>query len=340
MEQSHLISVIVPVYNMEQYLDRCVQSILHQTYSNLEIILVDDGSVDKSPAMCDDYAQKDGRVKVVHKKNGGLSDARNAGLRIATGSYIGYVDSDDWIEPDMYESMYLACERENADLVVCRYKEVYKNKTIDKSSEDCVVLSQEDILNIYLCGHDQYQIYNSVWSKLFKRQLVEDMDFPVGHNSEDIMYTTKAFCRLTKAVYIDRALYNYVLDRDGSIMNDDVKKRVNRMFDDEIPFWKDHITCISEMVSENMGNLAAYNFYKRLLFYFIDLKGNKNTSQYAYRIVSEINSDRKDIKRVYKNDYIKTGDKVRMQVMLFWPWLYYFLVVLYDRIVIPMKVHN
>ncbi|MDE6992490.1 MAG: glycosyltransferase, partial [Lachnospiraceae bacterium] len=100
-EEQDLISVIVPVYNVEKYLDRCVESLLGQTYRRLEIILVDDGSTDGCGAMCDGYAQRDSRVRVIHKRNGGLSDARNAGLAAASGSYIGYVDSDDWIEPDM-----------------------------------------------------------------------------------------------------------------------------------------------------------------------------------------------------------------------------------------------
>ena len=115
-----LISIIVPVYNMEQYLERCMESIINQTYPTLEIILVDDGSTDRSPQLCDAYAKKDSRIRVVHKPNGGLSDARNAGLAIATGTYIGYVDSDDWIELDMYERMYSACVENGAQLAVCR----------------------------------------------------------------------------------------------------------------------------------------------------------------------------------------------------------------------------
>ena len=118
---NELISIIVPVYNMEKYLARCVDSIIAQTYDKIEIILVDDGSTDNSSSMCDHYARKDERIKVVHKLNGGLSDARNAGFAVATGSYIGYVDSDDWIEPDMYEKMYYACVENDAELAVCRY---------------------------------------------------------------------------------------------------------------------------------------------------------------------------------------------------------------------------
>ena len=114
VQMEKLVSVIVAVYNIEEYLPRCVDSILAQTYRNLEIILVDDGSKDQSGSICDSYAEKDRRIKVIHKKNGGLSDARNAGMDAATGEYIGFVDGDDWIEPDMYRAMYFACEKEKA----------------------------------------------------------------------------------------------------------------------------------------------------------------------------------------------------------------------------------
>ena len=114
-----LISIIVPVYNVEQYLDRCVKSLLQQTYKNLEIILVDDGSPDRCGQMCDNYAKLDSRVLVIHKENGGLSDARNAGLSHAHGEYIAFVDSDDYIEADMISELYNACHNQDADIVVC-----------------------------------------------------------------------------------------------------------------------------------------------------------------------------------------------------------------------------
>lgn len=118
-EKQPLISVIVPIYKVEQYLNRCVQSIVDQTYKNLEIILVDDGSPDNSPAMCDAWAEKDDRVQVVHKKNGGVSSARNAGLDAANGAYIGFVDGDDYIEPDMYAQLLQAIQKDSSDMAVC-----------------------------------------------------------------------------------------------------------------------------------------------------------------------------------------------------------------------------
>ena len=262
-----LISVIVPVYNMKNYLERCVNSVLNQTYERLEIILVDDGSTDASPEMCDAYARQDGRVKVVHKENGGLSDARNAGLAVATGDYIGYVDSDDWIEPDMYERMHQACVEQNVQLCVCRYFCEYADRTEGGGTGESIPLTRDELLRIYIGGHPQYVIYNSVWSKLFRRALVEDVLFPKGRNSEDIVYTTRAFCKLDQAVYLDKCLYHYVLDREGSIMN--VSRGV-RMFQDELPFWREHIALIRASVSEEMADFASYHFWRRLLFYYID----------------------------------------------------------------------
>lgn len=334
VSREDLISVIVPVYNMEQYLERCVNSIVDQTYRNLEIILVDDGSTDRSPRMCDEYAQKDGRIKVVHKVNGGLSDARNAGLQAATGTYIGYVDSDDWIEPQMYQRMYETCIEHQAQVAVCRYAKIYRDHVDREGNGQVAVFDREGILKIYLTDQPEYVVYNSVWSKLFAREVVEGVLFPVGKNSEDIMYTTKAFCKLEKAVYIDECLYDYVLDREGSIMN---VNRTQRMFQDEIPFWREHITCIREMVSKDMGDMAAYYFYRRLLSYYMELAVGEETRTAAKRIAGIMRDERAEIRRVYTNAFEGKGDVIRMQLFLVSPRLYRSVNQIYERIVLPHR---
>ena len=328
-----LISVIVPVYNVEAYLDRCMHSVLNQTYQNLEILLIDDGSTDGSPALCDAYATKDRRIKVLHKPNGGLSDARNAGLALAQGAYIGYVDSDDWIEPDMYASLYRACIDHHAQLAVCRYFQEYKDRTEAGGDGSVVPLAREELLQIYISGHESYVIYNSVWSKLFQRELVEGMQFPKGRNSEDIMYTTRAFCRLDRAVYLDRCLYHYVLDRDGSIMN---ASRAERMFGDELPFWREHIACIRKMVSPKMADLAAYAFERRLLFYYIDAHRQKN-NETAARLAAEVRADREEMDRIYASGIVSRGDRMRRKLFLFSPALYALVVRWYEKLVIPLR---
>ena len=334
VQMEKLVSVIVAVYNIEEYLPRCVDSILAQTYRNLEIILVDDGSKDQSGNICDSYAEKDRRIKVIHKKNGGLSDARNAGMNAATGEYIGFVDGDDWIEPDMYRAMYFACEKEKAQAAVCRYKQITKSGIIDGSAGNSVSLSRDEALEIYVCGDERYLIYNSVWSKLFARDLVEGMRFPVGKNSEDIMFTTRAFCRMERLVYLDEAYYNYVLDREGSIMNE---KAGERRLKDEIPFWQEQIAYFREAGMPELSDKAAYHFYRRLLFYYIDFMENKKTRIFADQIVGLLRADREKIRGIYRKDYVAMGDRARMKLALLLPGAYYRAVKIYDRYVIPLR---
>lgn len=331
--EKDLITIIVPVYNVEKYLDRCMQSVLHQTYRNLEIILVDDGSTDSSGKMCDDYARQDRRIKVIHKKNGGLSDARNAGLAQTSGDYIGYVDSDDWVEPDMYERMHRACVENDAQVAVCRYFSEFKDRTESGGSGDVVPLSRDGLLRIYIGGHDAYIIYNSVWSKLFRKDLVQGMVFPKGRNSEDIMYTTRAFCKSDRAVYLDTCLYHYVIDREGSIMN---VAGGERMFCDEIPFWREHITCIEQMVSAQMADFARYHFQRRLLFYFMDAKKCKNREA-AARLCAEIKKDDVLMDRVYGSGIVTRGDRMRRKLFLASPSLYAAVVRIYEKIIIPLR---
>ncbi len=329
-----LISIIVAIYNIEEYLPRCVDSILAQTYKNLEIILVDDGSADSSVNICDAYAEKDARIKVIHKKNGGLSDARNAGMDLASGEYIGFVDGDDWIDPDMYRAMYEACETNNAQLSVCRYKQITKNGIIDASTGNSVLLSKTEALEAYICGDERYLIYNSVWSKLFLKELIEDMRFPVGKNSEDIMFTTKAFCAMKQCVYLDTGYYNYVIDREGSIMN---QKAGERRLDHEIPFWKEQISYFKEQGMMQLSDKAAYHFYRRMLFYYIDFMKSEHTRIFAGKIIEILRDDKTSIRKIYKQDYIAAGDKVRMRLVLLAPAVYYYTVKLYDKYIIPIR---
>ena len=331
-----LISVIVAVYNIEEYLRRCVDSVLAQSYGNLEIVLVDDGSTDGSGGICDEYAARDGRIRVIHKVNGGLSDARNAGLEVAQGDYIGFVDGDDWIEPDMYRAMYEACVKGKAQMAACRYKQITRSGVIDASTGNSVLLSKAEALEIYVCGDERYLIYNSVWSKLFSAELIRGMRFPVGKNSEDIMFTTKAFCSMERLAYLDTAYYNYVLDREGSIMNE---KAGERRLKDEIPFWREQIAYFRNAGMEELSDKAAYHFYRRMLFYFIDFMEQKSTRGFAGEIIRQLREDKKDgtIGRIYKNDYVAAGDRVRMKLALALPAVYYRTVKLYDKYVIPIR---
>ena len=150
-----LISIVVPVYKVEPYLDKCVSSIVNQTYKNLEIILVDDGSPDNCPAMCDAWAEKDNRIRVIHKPNGGLSDARNAGMSVATGELMAFVDSDDWIAPDMYEKLYHHLTEDGSDIAACGVQMVWENDTPPRllTRPGSRTLNRDEAMQAIIEGH-------------------------------------------------------------------------------------------------------------------------------------------------------------------------------------------
>ena len=203
-----LISIIVPVYNVEKYIKKCIDSIINQTYKNLEIILVDDGSPDNCGKICDEYAEKDKRIKVIHKENGGLSDARNAGIKIARGCYIGFVDSDDWIDKNMYEKLYKTLKEKDADIACCKLIR-YKN-TIEKISKKfdgrIVEYDQRQYIKKFFKIDSQECVYYA-WNKLYKRQVIDKEQYPIGLTSEDVVGTYKALLKCKKI--IDRMILFY-----------------------------------------------------------------------------------------------------------------------------------
>lgn len=211
-----LISVIVPVYKVEKYLNQCVESIVNQTYRNLEIILVDDGSPDNCPAMCDAWAAKDSRIKVIHKENGGLSDARNAGLDIAAGAYIAFVDSDDWIAPDFLELLYEALKAKNADIAECGVAYVDEGGNVLRNRATAN-LSEMDKIEALRRLVLEDGIYQTVWNKLYRREVIDGIQFEKGRHHEDDFWTYQVFDRADRLATVNRLLYNY-LQRDGSIM--------------------------------------------------------------------------------------------------------------------------
>ena len=195
------ISVIVPIYNTEKYLDRCIQSILAQTYSNIELLLVDDGSTDSSGAICDKYAEQDSRVRVFHKPNGGVSSARNMGLDNAKGEWIGWVDSDDYIDEDMYEQLYNAAMSKNVDIAYCNYRTELFSSNMPSDS-----LSKGDFLNQYLL----YVPTNSLWITLAKKTLYNNIRFNEKANlGEDLLISSKLYYFSKSRILVPKALYFY-----------------------------------------------------------------------------------------------------------------------------------
>lgn len=219
-----LISIIVPIYNVERYLERCVRSITSQTYKNLEIILVDDGSLDKCPEICDKLAEEDSRIKVLHKVNGGLSDARNHGIDNATGSYIMFIDSDDYIDSCMVEVLYNALINTKSDIAMCGIEFVDEYNCIMKNANPAKlkrkVMSQEDFWEELIKNDSiNYTPCVVVWNKIYNRKIFESIRFDIGKIHEDEMILHKIISNCNKISSVQNKLYNYI-QRSTSIMNE------------------------------------------------------------------------------------------------------------------------
>lgn len=272
------ISVIIPVYNIEAEISRCIESVIHQSFSNLEIILVDDGSTDGSGRICDEYAKKDVRIKSIHKANGGLADARNAGMDAATGEYWAFVDGDDWVDCSMYEDMYNYAKETGADIVTCRYREINGNAEISFSREKRIFDTNEALIH-YVTTPQPNLISTSVWTKLYKKEIIKNMRFPVGMYYEDMMFTPIALSRAEKIAIIDTPYYNYVRGRDGSIMTEAFTERY---LTDEKKLLKEQIKFFKEYGNTFLVKTSRKIYCERLLFYAFHIHESRMKNGQSY----------------------------------------------------------
>ena len=212
-----LISVIIPVYNVKDYLDRCITSVINQTYSKLEIILIDDGSTDGSSTICDKWVKEDGRIQVIHKKNGGLSDARNQGLRVAKGELISFVDSDDWLGLEFYERLVNAINNDNSDIAACTVEMVWEDKETHQLLTVCenTVLNNNEAQTALLL---ETKLKQPVWYKIYKREVIRALYFETGKQHEDVFWSYQAIGNAARVSLIDYVGY-YYWQRMNSIMS-------------------------------------------------------------------------------------------------------------------------
>ncbi len=246
-KNEYKISVIVPVFRVESYLPRCIDSIIGQTYTNLEIILVDDGSDDRCPEICEEYAQRDKRIKVIHKQNGGLSSARNEGIKAATGDLIALVDSDDFINENMFSDLVYELVRNDADIAMCDYKYVFENDICDgkdRRSDDAEVIciSGNDAQYMLYRSYEDRITYTVAWNKIYKKKLFDGISYPDGRIHEDEARTHELCFRASKIAHLKYPYY-YYYQRSDSIVGKTISRTkldLITAYIDKLRFYREH----------------------------------------------------------------------------------------------------
>lgn len=312
-----LISVIVPIYNTEKYLRKCIESIIYQTYRNLEIILIDDGSTDDSGKICDEYAQKDSRIVVVHKKNQGLSAARNDGIDIAHGMFLGFVDGDDCIEETMYEKLYSYMIENNCDIVECEVNFIYEDHSRLYEKGENYILSGKETLEVQL-KINQFNCLprNVVWSRLHRTSYWKDNHFPVGKVHEDYMLTCKELYNSKRVGFVNEGLYNYTADNLNSITHAKFSKRdlflEEQYYQRTIFFLENH--------EDHLRKLAEVKYYRMLLSLYYKCRSSGMEEEHMYSKLI-----RKNIFKIIKSS-VNKSEKIRASLLAINPKLYWILI--------------
>ncbi len=321
------ISVIVPVYRVEGYLHRCLDSIILQTYKNLEIILVDDGSDDNSPAMCDELALKDPRIKVIHQENKGLAGARNTGLIAATGDFVAFVDSDDYINHGMYENMMEQITKHDADLAICDIKYVFDGNFPVEPPDDKEGLEIEMIdghqAQFLMCRTLRDRIlYTVAWNKLYKKELFKGITYPEGRIHEDEARTHEILYNAEKIVYINRKYYYYFQRQDSIVSSLANLKRFNLIdaYTDRLHFYRRHkefkLWEMEAIHAMRMSAAMQSEFEKRGVH--IDFEKQK-----SIRKLSKEVGEFKNIKGIKLETFLETLFYIFSFKAYYWIWKYH-----------------
>ena len=308
-----LISIIIPVYNVEEYLRECLESVLVQTYQNLEIILVDDGSTDNSGSICDEYKKKDSRVKVIHKKNGGLSDARNAGLDICSGEYIGFVDSDDWISKEMYEHLYREAYTLKADMVVSGYYVVSQKgvTVVNKSGGNRYIFEDYEKMMGYIINNVGCM---PVCFKLYRSTIFDNVRFKKGKNFEDVFIFPETVANCKRMVIVPGNYYYYRM-RNDSITH---KKKWNGNIWDAIEAYKYNYTVVKNNCPKLIDGIEKRLFWS----YCVCLSYAGNAVDYDVHN-GEINKKKSELKKhtlkIIKNPMMSWKNKIDALMAMYLP---------------------
>ncbi len=317
-----LISVIVPVYKVEKYLDRCVESIVNQTYENLEIILVDDGSPDNCPEMCDAWAEKDNRIKVIHKENGGVSSARNAALDVAKGEYIGFVDSDDFLNNN-YFTVLMQENTDNFDIVACNFKCIKDDEFFDNGRvyKDQTVFEANTLLTKYL---KENFIYQAVHSKIYKMSVITDnnIKFDVQKKvGEDFLFNYYFLKNSSSVKLIEDNLYNYFVREDSAFHTVSINI-INR--------WKNTKQVLSDIENTDLYSICIVKYQNELLCCLRELLRSKNND-----LINQCYDEICDEIKKYSKEFLKLNiskiNKLSIRLINLNPKIFKKLYMLYKR---------
>lgn len=315
---NELITVVLPIYNVEKYLECCIKSVLKQTYKNIEIILVDDGSLDNCAQICDEYEKKDDRVKVIHKKNGGLSDARNEGIRNAKGKYICFIDSDDFIKENYIEVLYNLIKKYNANMAVGNFIRVQDSNLPKITKEEItenVYTGKEMIENIY--NKALYVQATVAWNKLYDIQLFKDIQFPYGKQHEDEFTTYQLYYNCAKVVMTSEILYYYRYV-PTSIMNQSFK--IKRL--DGIEALEERLKFFIDKKEEKLYNLTLIQYESMLMIHYMNCKRLlKNSEKEQQELLIKY---KQHYKKVMKLSECATIDKIKFAIARISPNIYYY----------------
>lgn len=322
--KNELVSIIVPVYNVEKYISECIESIINQTYKNLEIILVNDGSTDNSLKICNTYKDKDDRILIIDKRNGGLSDARNYGINIARGKYFCFIDSDDYVDEKYVELLYKAIKENNVDLALCNIVSVNDDKiALEKFTYDnSYIKSGKEILNDYYNGHHVEDIV--AWNKMYSRELFNEYRYNVGKIHEDEFLTYKILYNLDKVAIVGIELYNY-RKNNASIVNKKFNiKRLDMLeaFEERLEFFKEknERKLYIETLSEYMGLLRV--------FYIRTRKNINNSKNIQKNIIKKYKNLRKEILGTKEISLIK---KIKYLIFYYFNNIFYLIKILTNK---------
>ncbi len=307
-----LISVIVPIYNVEKYLTECIESIINQTYKNIEILLINDGSTDNSGRICDEYSKKDERIKVIYKENGGLSEARNYGIDIANGEYIAFVDSDDYISDMFIENLYKAIIENNTEVSQCNFTKVTDtNEEIEKRgyNDKIKIKSGYEMIKDLYTNHWENIV---AWNKLYSKKLFENLRYPVGKIHEDeftiykILYVTKSVAIVEENLYKYRQNVNSIMGTQFKLQRLDILKA----FEERIKFF--------EQKDENeLYEMSLVAYLGKLRECYVKTR----------KYIKRSKDIQKEIVKKYKKECrkIKNIKKIKLSIFYIFPSIYYYL---------------